>query len=77
MIQTLTAQQTQPIQAITKLTNKDKMAIRQALFRQIENITVGSTEGQFQELAHIDPLNIRKYAESVIKLYTPGIYKAI
>ena len=58
-----------------QLTNKDKMAIRQALFRQIENITVGSTEGQFQELSHITPLEIRKYAESIVRLYTPGIYK--
>lgn len=46
------------------------MAIRQALFRQIENIAVGSTEGQFEELSHIDPIIIREYSESIVKLYS-------
>ena len=56
---------------MAKLTNKDKQAIREALYQQIESIVVGSQDeyGYHADLRHISPKDIAEYCYKIIGLY--------
>ena len=54
-----------------KITNKDKHAIREALYHQIESILVGSRDeyGYHTDLSHIPIKDIAQYCYKVVGLY--------
>ncbi len=54
-----------------KLTNKDKQAIRQALYHQIEAILIGSQDedGFHNDLEHLPQKDIAEYCYKIIGLY--------
>ena len=53
------------------MTNKDKQAIRQALYYQIENILVSAKDkfGVHADLKHIPTKDIAEYCYKIIGLY--------
>ena len=53
------------------MTNKDKHAIREALYHQIENILISSRDkcGYHADLSHIPIKDIAGYCYKIIKLY--------
>lgn len=54
-----------------KLTNKDKQAIRQALYHQIENLLMAASDqySGLDNLNHLDSLSIATYCYKIVGLY--------
>ena len=60
-----------------KLTNKEKRAIRQALYLQIENLlfAISDPDRGYDDLRHLDNDDIALYCEKIVGLSSKRIEK--